>query len=264
MTVSRSLHCLTLALLLAQSAIAVQTVRVDATSAAPRLLVDGQPVRARMFWGAPGTRPIPAATAGQAVRFEFQPTTDEPSHATMHFRFGPSAGDIYLDDIRVVDLDTHRDVLPRCDFEKGEASFRREWMVWPAAKPQNTVGTVSVEKGVGRDGSAGLHIHLQNPPSGVWPDFHIHHQANLARRLHSSAHRRSLNSARHRSNRNTGQKHQKYQSDGPAQTPAPQKFPLIPRRFGFAHEIMLLLLSVLVEGTERHSRIGRCARCAVA
>jgi hypothetical protein len=171
---------LTLALLLAQSAIAVQTVRVDATSAAPRLLVDGQPVRARMFWGAPGTRPIPAATAGQAVRFEFQPTTDEPSHATMHFRFGPSAGDIYLDDIRVVDLDTHRDVLPRCDFEKGEASFRREWMVWPAAKPQNTVGTVSVEKGVGRDGSAGLHIHLQNPPSGVWPDFHIHHQANLA------------------------------------------------------------------------------------
>jgi hypothetical protein len=180
MNISRLLFCVSLILLLAQSAIGVQTVRVDATSGAPRLLVDGQPVRARMFWGGPGSRPIPATTAGQELRFEFQPTSDEPSHGTMHFRFGSAAGDIYLDDIRVVDLDAQREVLPRCDFEHGAASFQREWMVWPPKGPQNTVGTVSVEKGVGRDGSAGLHIRLRNPPNGDWPDFHIHHQANLA------------------------------------------------------------------------------------
>ncbi len=180
MSHARLLHCLTLILLFAQPALSVETVRVDATCGAPRLLVDGQPVRARMFWGAPGSRPFSASPTGREMTFEFRPTADEPARATMHFRFGPAAGDIYLDDVRVVDLDTGREVLPRCDFENGDLSFRREWMVWPPEGPQNTVGTVRVEKGVGGRGSAGLHIRLKDPPNGVWPDFHIHHAANLS------------------------------------------------------------------------------------
>jgi hypothetical protein len=180
MRIARTACGLLLAAVCGESVAWALTVRVDAASGAPRLLVDGQPVRARMFWGAPGTQPFSVGPAGRQVTFEFRPTADEPSRATMHFRFGPGAGDIYLDDIRVVDLDAGREVLPRSDFENGEASFHREWMVWPPEGPQNRVGTVRVEKGIGNGGSAGLHVRLKNPPDGVWPDFHIHHAANLA------------------------------------------------------------------------------------
>ncbi len=59
------------------------------------------------------------------------------------------------------------------------AAFERSWNVWPPG-PQNTVGSVRVEAGQGRNGSAGLHVRLRAPPAGHWPDFHIFHQANLA------------------------------------------------------------------------------------
>ena len=37
------------------TAMSVETVRVDASSGAPRLVVDGKPVRARVFWAPPGS-----------------------------------------------------------------------------------------------------------------------------------------------------------------------------------------------------------------
>jgi hypothetical protein len=172
---------LTIAALGTATAVAVETVRVDASSGVPLILVDGKPVRARMFWGGPGTRPLPIAPKAQAVDFEFTPTHDEPSKATMHFRFGQKAGDVYLDDIRVVEVETGREVIPQCTFEQGLESFNRHWTIFPP-KAQNTVGTVQVEPGCGRDGSAGLHIKLTAPAAGQWPDFHIYHHANLALR----------------------------------------------------------------------------------
>ena len=99
----------------------------------------------------------------------------------MHFRFGTVAGDVYLDDIRVVDLGTGQETLPATDFRRGMEAFHRSWTSWPPGA-QNTVGSVSVEPGKGRDGSAALHIALSAPPTGNWPDFHIFHQANLALR----------------------------------------------------------------------------------
>ena len=144
------------------------------------LLVDGQPVRSRMFWGHPVPQPLPVGTKGERLEFEFTPTIDEPKSGTMHFRFGSTPGDVFLDDIRVTDLDTGRDVIANCDFEKGQPSFARQWTFWPTDKT-NTVATVAVETGVGREGSAGLHIRLKAPPAGgKWPDFHVYHHANLA------------------------------------------------------------------------------------
>ena len=157
----------------------VETVRVDASSGAPRLVVDGKPVRARMFFGIPGTKPLPADTVGTEISFEFVPAQDEPRTATMHFRFGPSAGTVDLDDIRVQDLTTGDDVLAQCDFESGESAFTSHWNVWPEGE-RNTVGRVEVRPDCGRDGSAGLHVTLRAPADGRWPDFHIHHMANLA------------------------------------------------------------------------------------
>ena len=162
-------------------ALSVETVRVDVSTGAPRLLVDGQPVRARVFWGAPGVRPLPITRAGAPVTFEFSPTEDEPARATMHFRFGSLPGDVYLDDIRVVDLSTGQDTMPGNDFERGMEGFNRSWTTWPP-RPQNTVGTVSVAAGKGRGGSAALHVGLKAPPGDNWPDFHIYHHADLALR----------------------------------------------------------------------------------
>ena len=64
---------------LASPAAGIETVRVDASAGAPRIVVDGRPVRARMFWGAPGSRPLSVGPGGQEVEFEFSPPQDEPA-----------------------------------------------------------------------------------------------------------------------------------------------------------------------------------------
>ena len=146
------------------------TVRVDATGGAPRLLVDGKPVRARMFFGIPGSAPIAVPAEPKQVAFDFTASKSADT-GTMHFRFGNRAGSVDLDDIHVVDLDEGREVLPRCDFENGPASLARGWTVWPPGE-KNTVGRVEVKAGAGRSGSAGMHVELRAPTNGQWPDFH--------------------------------------------------------------------------------------------
>lgn len=173
-----SLYCLVIAILTAVPAVAVESVRVDASSGSPRIVVDGKPVRARMFFGYPGVQWPVARETGREIAFEFSPNEDEPALAAMHLRFGNAPGNIYLDDIRCVDLNTGQDVFPEAKFEAATKNFHQEWSVWPP-KPQNTVGAVSVEPGKGRDGSAGLHIAIKAPPDGVWPDFHVF-KPNLA------------------------------------------------------------------------------------
>ena len=154
------------------------SVRVDPAGGAPRLLVNGTPVRARMFWGAPGSAPLKLSPEWKQISFEFI-ARGSASNGTMHFRFGHELGDIFLDDIHVTDLDTGRDLIPRCDFEAGPDSFKRDWTFLPTGAA-NTVGTTTVEPGVGRDGSAGLRVRLKAPPSGQWPDYHVYHHSNLS------------------------------------------------------------------------------------
>jgi beta-galactosidase len=178
---ARVLLGITLAALGPAAAAAAETVRVDASSGAPRIVIDGKPVRARMFFGGPGARPMPAGPAAREVTFDFTATEDEPAKATMHFRFGRTPGDIYLDDIRVVDLADGQSVFPTADFEGGQESFSKSWTFWPTGAA-NTVGTIKVEPQAGQSGSAGLHVTLKAPPDGRWPDFHIYHHANLALR----------------------------------------------------------------------------------
>ena len=153
------------------------TVRVDPADGAPRIVVDGQPVRSRMFWGAPGAAPLPVAEAGGMTSFEFT-ASGGATNGTLHFRLGETPGTIVLDDIRLTDLDTGRDVIPTCDFEGGTQSFRRDWTFWPTG-PANTVGAIDVVSGAGASNSAGLRITLKSPPGGDWPDFHIYHHARL-------------------------------------------------------------------------------------
>ena len=155
---------------------AALTVRVDATGGAPRLVVNGTPVRARIFWGGPGAAPLPVETSWKEVRFEFVAAGDAAT-GTMHFRFGQQPGEIALDDIRVEDLGEAREII-HSDFESGMASFTRDWTFWPQGA-QNTVGELQVKEGAGRGGSAGLVVSLKAPRVGKWPDFHIYSQPRL-------------------------------------------------------------------------------------
>lgn len=169
-TLSLTLACLT-------ASAAPLTVHVDPAGGAPRLAVNGQPVRARMFFGMPGAAPIPVSPAWRQVSFEFV-ASGSATNGTLHFRFGPAPGEVDLDDIHAADLDGPRDLIPRCDFESGPGSFQRDWTCWPP-DGKNTVGAVAVVAGAGRDGSAALRVNLKAPPDGNWPDFHIYHHPQL-------------------------------------------------------------------------------------
>ncbi len=160
---------------------AVETVRVDVANSVPRILVDGQPVRARMFWGATGGGRLPIGPQGQRVVFEFSALEDELKSATMHFRFGETPGTVVLDEILVEDISDGGAVLGALRFESGDADWNDHWTVWPPSE-KNIVGKVEVRPGCGQDGSAGLLVSLTAPADGRWPDFHIYHRPNLALR----------------------------------------------------------------------------------
>lgn len=154
------------------------TVSVDPAGGAPRLLVNGKPVRGRMFWGGPGSAPIHLKSTAEERSFEFE-ARDHAENGTWHFRFGKKAGSLVLDDLQVVDLATGKPVLPLCTFEDGPDRLARDWQVWPPGEA-NTTGKIALVPGAGRNGSTGLRIELTNPPAGKeWPDFHLYHQANL-------------------------------------------------------------------------------------
>ena len=152
-------------------------VHVDASQGAPRLIVNGQPVRARVFWGAPGAAPLPVNPDWQHVAFDFV-ASESATNGTMHLRFGPGAGDVFFDEIEVEDTETKQDIVSLCDCDDMVAEFQRDWTSWPVGA-DNTVGRAAIETNAGYKGSAGLHVNLRPPPSGEWPDFHIYHQARL-------------------------------------------------------------------------------------
>lgn len=153
------------------------TVQVDSACGAPRWVVNGKPVRARVFWGGPGPSSVKATIEGQKVEFEFTALQNADT-GTMHFRFGAAPGDIFLDDIQVIDLDANSDLVPVCNFEEGQKSFDRDWTCWPRGAA-NTTATVDIVPKAGRDGSRALHVAIKKPADGHWPDFHIYHHANL-------------------------------------------------------------------------------------
>ena len=88
----RTSLALFLLLMASGTAAAIETARVDASSGVPRLVIDGQPVRARIFWAHPARGRSRSAPQVREISFEFAPTEDEPGHGTLHFRFGQAPG----------------------------------------------------------------------------------------------------------------------------------------------------------------------------
>lgn len=131
-----------------------------------------------MFFGLPASAPIKIEPVGRTLEFEFTASADALGHGTLHFRFGQMPGAVFLDNIRVVDVATGKDVTPVSAFEGGPDSFARAWGFYPIGAA-NTVGTVQVAPATGADGTAGLHINLRQPVNGEWPDWHIYHLPDL-------------------------------------------------------------------------------------
>ena len=78
--------CLIVTDLAAVPAAAVESVRIDASFGAPRIVVDGKPVRARMFFGYPGAQRLVAGATGQAVTIDpFQPQIKLAAQAGVDF-----------------------------------------------------------------------------------------------------------------------------------------------------------------------------------
>jgi len=153
-------------------------VRVASRNGAPRLEVNGKPVRARMFFGGSASGSIRVGPNARRIEFEFTATSSAPGDGTMHFRFGNAPGHVYLDEIHVADVGSGAGLMPRCTFDAGAGDFERDWHVWPPGE-RNTVGRTSVENGAGLSGSPALHVTIRTPPGGEWPDFHIYHAPTL-------------------------------------------------------------------------------------
>ncbi len=133
-----------LLLLVANTAFAL-TVGVESPHGAPRLVVDGQPVRARMFWGGPGAAPIRITNDWQEIGFEFTAAASA-TNGTLHLRFEDAPGEVEISGIKATGLDISR------------------WHVWPPS------GTGLVQ----RAGSA-LRVKLSRQPEG----FHLYSEPNL-------------------------------------------------------------------------------------
>lgn len=181
MNITRQLASLFLAFstVLIASPLAALDVRVRTKNDVPLIHVDGRPVRGRMFFGIPGRSEIAIHKGENQVSFSFEAIETEPSHATMHLRFGQQPGTILLDDIRVVEEGSGREVIPLCTFDDGMADFRRDWTHWPT-DAGNTVGRIDVVSGPGEGNRGVLQVQLVKPAGGKWPDFHVYHHANLS------------------------------------------------------------------------------------
>ncbi len=145
-------------------------VRVQPTRGGSQIHVNGKPVPPRFFFGVPRSGTSTIDENWTQHTFEFTPGADVKAAGTLHFRFGQLPGEVWLSDVRVVDAETGGDVMSPGSFATSE-KFNEVWNLWPL-REQNTVGKVAVTNGA-------LRVTLTNPPSGTWPDFHLHSHLGL-------------------------------------------------------------------------------------
>ena len=155
------------AVLLSGLSAAALTARVEQTPAGPRLMLDGQPIVPRTFFGSRRPGVTQATAAWSTASYTFKPSGEADGTGTMHFRFGKQPGTIKLRHLTVTEVGTGRAVLSVGSFDSADG-FGKAWNVFPEDE-RNTVGQVG-------PGAAGLTITLRAPPGGAWPDFHLHSQ----------------------------------------------------------------------------------------
>lgn len=168
---------------------ALETARVAVQNGVPVILLDGKPVRSRMFYGGPGgsVNSFDCGPDWKRISFVFQPILSVEKQATVHFRFGLEPGVVYLDNIKIEEIINNetsgispikQGLNQYYSFEKGQKEFNDAWTQWPVPNKISEV-SVKVKDGVGLNGSKGLVLVIRKPAIGQLPDFHIYHKTNL-------------------------------------------------------------------------------------
>jgi beta-galactosidase len=130
----------------------------------PQILLNGNPIPARMFWAQPGYGTVAAQNEWSEQSFEFTSAFD--ANGTVHFRFGTKAGQVWLSDVRLTSVSDNQQVIPVGSFAT-QTGFAKQWNMYPS-DASNTVGTKEIV-------DSSLHVTLIDPPAGTsWPDFHFY------------------------------------------------------------------------------------------
>jgi len=147
------------------------TVRVQNTAGGPQICVNGTSLPPRFFFGSENSGEFRVGDSWQPCTFELTSDADAAGNGTLHFRFDPSPGEVWLKALRLTDVETGADVLTPDSFAS-QGAFERAWCVWPPGAA-NTVGQVGCANGE-------LRVTLKAPASGEWPDFHLYCKRELS------------------------------------------------------------------------------------
>ncbi len=137
--------------------------RVATANGVPQLLMDGRPVRPRIFWG--GTGAGGRASIGpdwREIAFEFTAPRDDDA-AALHLRFGEDPGDVWFDDIRITGAGDGAAAL-ESDFEDPRHAVGTSWQMWCKGREQNPGIRARIAPGEGRGGGAALRLTLDKDP----------------------------------------------------------------------------------------------------
>ena len=147
--------------------------QVNVNNGVPQIEVDGQPVRARWFFGAPAINTHRIRVGEQRISITLSPCETGLARTTFHFRFGHHPLDILIDQFEVIDLTDGTHLLPLDEFNYTPEEFPKQWSFFPRDE-RNTVGKMQLMPQGGVNDSAALRITQHDPTEGRWPDFHCY------------------------------------------------------------------------------------------
>ncbi len=150
---------------------AAECVKVECVDGAPRITVDGEAVRARVFYGGPASRPLQvSAEKPLEVDCDFTPTADSDGRGTFHFRFGKEPGIFRLEEFSIVEKESGTKIAGPYTFDAPEEM--KSWCTWGLENDGVTAARVSEV-----DGALQFEI---LPGMEHFPlDFHLYHTPNM-------------------------------------------------------------------------------------
>lgn len=147
-------------------------VALDSTKGAPRILVNGKPVRARMLFGNPGSRPFELGLETQQHGFDFEPFEDS-SDSTLRLDFTETLGEVFVDGFEVFDLD--RQEVRSEPLAPSPSEFRSNWSMLPPPTRAQGVAPANIEllNDLEHEGTKTLHVDARNATANAMASFRI-------------------------------------------------------------------------------------------
>ncbi len=151
---------------------AAECVKVESRNGAPCILVDGQPVRPRVFFGKPVSQPLKLQAGENVFDFEFRPIASSQKRGTLHFRPDSEPGTLRLDDLSIIESETGRSILPPEDFDAPDDL--QNWRTWHTEVQGTVIGSIAV-----RNSALEMNVTPEGAKRGIKHDFHVYRTADL-------------------------------------------------------------------------------------